>query len=70
MKYRLAIFDFDGTLASSLDGICECMTEALTTFGYRAPTREEVRTTVGLTLEESVQILTKKRARRGTSLRL
>ena len=62
MKYRLAIFDFDGTLASSLDGIHASMGDALTTFGYRAPTLDDVRATVGLTLEESVQILTKQRA--------
>jgi phosphoglycolate phosphatase len=62
MKYRLAIFDFDGTLVSSLDAIAECMSDALTAFGYRAPSRDEVRTTVGLTLEESVAILTKRKA--------
>jgi phosphoglycolate phosphatase len=62
MKYRLAIFDFDGTLASTLDGIVACMTDTLTVFGYRAPSPEEVRGTVGLTLEESVRILTKGRA--------
>ena len=57
MKYRLAIFDFDGTLASSLDSIHTCMCEALPAFGIRAPSREDVRATVGLTLEESVNIL-------------
>jgi len=61
MKYRLAIFDFDGTLASSLDGISACMTDALMAYGYPAPSRDEVRATVGLTLEDSVRILTKDR---------
>jgi phosphoglycolate phosphatase len=61
MKYRLAIFDFDGTLASSLDGINACMTDALMAYGYAAPSLDEVRATVGLTLEDSVRILTKGR---------
>lgn len=61
MKYRLAIFDFDGTLASSLEGISASMTDALIAFGYRPPSLEELRTTVGLTLEDSIRILTKQR---------
>ena len=59
MKYRLAIFDFDGTLTSSLDGINTCRSDALTTFGYRAPALDDVRATGGLRLEESVQIFYK-----------
>ena len=61
MKYQLAIFDFDGTLVSSLQAITECMGAALMAFGYQAPSREEVRATAGLTLEESVSILTKRK---------
>jgi phosphoglycolate phosphatase len=61
MKYRLAIFDFDGTLASSLEGISACMTEALIAFGYRPPSQEEVKATVGLTLEDSIRILARQR---------
>lgn len=57
MNFRLAIFDFDGTLASTLNSIHTCMCEALAAFGIRAPSREDVRATVGLTLEESVNIL-------------
>ncbi|MGB7283875.1 MAG: HAD family hydrolase [Candidatus Acidiferrum sp.] len=60
MKYRLAIFDFDGTLASSLEGISACMKDALGVFGYRTPSLEEVKSTVGLTLEDSIRILTKR----------
>jgi len=59
MKYRLAIFDLDGTLASSLDTIAECMADTLGAFGFSLPSREEVRTTVGLSLEDSIQALTK-----------
>jgi phosphoglycolate phosphatase len=53
------ILDFDGTLASSLEGIHECFQEALSGFGYARPSLEAVRQTVGLTLEESVRRLTK-----------
>jgi phosphoglycolate phosphatase len=60
-KYRLAIFDFDGTLASSLDGISECMTDVLARHSYRVPSFGEVKATVGLTLKESERILTKRR---------
>jgi len=61
MKYRLAIFDFDGTLASSLDGISACMAETFIKLGYRPPSLEEVKATVGLTLEDSLRILTKRK---------
>ncbi len=52
-----AIFDFDGTLVSSLEGIHACFMEALALYGYSVPLLAEVRQTVGLTLEESVRIL-------------
>lgn len=60
MSIRTVIFDFDGTLASSLEGICACFQEALSRFGYAVPSAGEVRRTVGLTLEESVRILTRR----------
>jgi len=59
MAINTIIFDFDGTLASSLEGIHDCFQEALSRFGYAKPTADEVRLTVGLTLEDSVRILTK-----------
>jgi phosphoglycolate phosphatase len=58
MSLTTVIFDFDGTLASSLEGIHACLQEALSDFGYARPSLAEVRKTVGLTLEESVRILT------------
>jgi len=61
MKYRLAIFDFDGTLASSLEGISACMNGTLAAFGYPAASLEEVKATVGLTLEDSVRTLARRR---------
>ena len=63
MPITTTIFDFDGTLASSLEGIHACFAEALSAHGYARPSTEEVRQTVGLTLEESVRILTDGRCR-------
>lgn len=59
MSIRSVIFDFDGTLASSLEGIHACFQEALARFGYAGPSVDEVRQTVGLPLDESVRILTR-----------
>ncbi len=59
MAIRAVIWDFDGTLASSLKGIAAAMTETLLAFGYPAPTMEQVRSTIGLTLEESMRRLTR-----------
>ena len=58
MLITTAILDFDGTLASSLEGIHACFQEALATHGYPELSLAAVRRTVGLTLEESVRILT------------
>jgi len=58
MPITTAIFDFDGTIASSLEGIHLCYQEALARHGYSEPLLEDVRQTVGLTLEESVRRLT------------
>jgi phosphoglycolate phosphatase len=59
MPTRLIIFDFDGTLASSIEGIAACMGKALHLFGYRPPSADKVRATIGLTLEDSIRKLTK-----------
>jgi len=58
MSITTILFDFDGTLASSLEGIHVCFREALFMNGYPEPSLEDVRRTVGLTLEESVRRLT------------
>jgi len=56
---KLVIFDFDGTLASSLEGITACMGHTFQRFGYPAPSADEVKATVGLTLEDSIRKLTR-----------
>ena len=59
MPVKLIIFDFDGTLASSIEGIAACIGKALQLFGYRRPSVDKVRATIGLTLEDSIRKLTK-----------
>jgi phosphoglycolate phosphatase len=58
MRFKLVVFDFDGTLASTIEGITVCMRQALESFGYPAPSDGEIRATVGLTLEHSIKQLT------------
>ena len=61
MPIATVILDFDGTLASSLEGIWSCMKETLAHFHFDQPTIHDVRSTIGLTLEESIHRLTQGR---------
>ena len=63
MPIKTIILDFDGTLASSLEGIWTCMRETLLHYNFAAPTPQQVRTTIGLTLEESMHRLTEGRCK-------
>ena len=47
MKYKLAIFDMDGTILNTLDDLADATNYALTEFGYPTHTVEEVRTYIG-----------------------
>src|ERR1051326_5236209 len=59
MPVKLIIFDFDGTLVSSIEGMAACMGKTLQLYGYRRPSVDRVRATIGLTLEDSIRKLTK-----------
>ncbi len=61
MPIKTVILDFDGTLASSLEGIWTCMRETLLHYSFSAPTPQQFRQTIGLTLEESMHRLTEGR---------
>ena len=63
MPIKIVILDFDGTLASSLQGIWTCMRETLTHYNFLTPTPQRVRQTIGLTLEESMHRLTEGRCK-------
>ncbi|MFP5228551.1 MAG: HAD family hydrolase [Acidobacteriota bacterium] len=58
MRPKVIIWDFDGTLVSSLAGIASSMQETLATYGFSTPSLEDVRRTIGLTLEQSIRCLT------------
>lgn len=52
---RTVLFDLDGTLTDSGDGIINCAALALEHFGLPVPTREEMRVFVGPPLHETFQ---------------
>ena len=54
MTLRLVIFDVDGTLVDSQGDIHACMTAAFQSEGLQSPTREAVRSIVGLSLPQAV----------------
>lgn len=58
MNYTTYLFDFDYTLADSSRGIVTCFRIVLTRHGYTEVTDEEIKRTIGKTLEDSFSILT------------
>lgn len=57
MNYTTYLFDFDYTLADSSRGIVICFRTVLTRHGYTDITDEQIKRTIGKTLEESFSIL-------------
>ena len=60
---RAVIFDFDFTLADSSRGVFECINSGLKALGLRPATYEEVCTTIGLSLPETLVALKGEEAR-------
>ena len=58
MSYTTYLFDFDYTLADSSRGIVLCFRNVLNRNGYTEVTDDEIKRTIGKTLEESFSILT------------
>ena len=58
MRYSVYVFDFDYTLADATPGIVESINYALDQLGLGAGTRDEIRRTVGMTLQETFRVLT------------
>ena len=54
-RYRLVVFDCDGTLVDSQHNIIAAMTEAWRRHGLAVPTPDLIRRQVGLTLEVAVE---------------
>lgn len=58
MKYNIYLFDFDYTLADSSRGIVTCFRNVLTRHGFTTVTDDEIKRTIGKTLQDSFAILT------------
>ena len=58
MEYTTYLFDFDYTLADSSKGIVICFRNVLERHGHTNITDEQIKRTIGKTLEESFTILT------------
>ena len=57
-RYKAVCFDFDYTLGDSTDSIVDGFQYGLTKMGWPAPTREQVRATIGYLLEDAYTMLT------------
>lgn len=58
MEYKVYLFDFDYTLADSSRGIVMCFRRVLDRHGYTSPTDDDIKRTIGRTLEDSFALLT------------
>lgn len=56
MRYRLIVFDWDGTLIDSAGAIAECIQEAARELGLEVPARERASHVIGLGLHESLRL--------------
>lgn len=57
MKFKLLVFDWDGTLMDSLARITDCMRSAARDTGVPVPGDEMIRDVIGLGLGEAIQTL-------------
>lgn len=57
MKYKLLIFDWDGTLMDSIDKIVLCMQQAALQEGILEPSKAAVKNIIGLSLLNAVEVL-------------
>lgn len=55
MKYRLIVFDWDGTLIDSADTIVECIQQASLDFGLPVPDRQRASHVIGLGLRDALR---------------
>ena len=55
MKYRLLVFDWDGTIIDSASAIAECIRGAAADLGLRVPTPEQASHVIGLGLQDALR---------------
>ncbi len=56
MKYKLVVFDWDGTLIDSAGTIAECIRQSAADMGLEVPDRERASHVIGLGLHDSLRI--------------
>lgn len=56
MKYRLVVFDWDGTIIDSASTIADCIREASRELGLEVPGRERASHVIGLGLHDAMRI--------------
>ena len=56
--YKAYLFDFDYTLADSSQGIVKCYRNVLNRHGFTSVSDDDIKRTIGKTLEESFSIFT------------
>ena len=56
MKYRLLVFDWDGTIIDSASTIAECIRDASRELGLEVPERERASHVIGLGLHDAMRI--------------
>ena len=57
MKYKLIVFDWDGTLMDSIDKIVLCMQQAAKQEQQSIPSEQSVKNIIGLSLLNAMQQL-------------
>lgn len=57
MKYRLIVFDWDGTVVDSHTAIAECMQEASRELGLPVPDRGRASHVIGLGLQDAMRVV-------------
>ena len=56
MKYRLIVFDWDGTIIDSAASIAECIRDSARDMGLPVPTTERASHVIGLGLHDSLRL--------------
>ena len=55
MRYRLLVFDWDGTIIDSASTIAECIRDAAADLGLAVPTLDQARHVIGLGLQDALR---------------
>ncbi|WP_111976441.1 HAD-IA family hydrolase [Algibacillus agarilyticus] len=57
LKYKVIIFDWDGTLMDSIGKIVHCMQETATKMQFTVPSYDKAKSIIGLSLEKAIATL-------------